>query len=367
MEGNMENAIKARDKFKDYLQKHFHNVQTGGKQLLPATKKDWNKVLVKKEEHLNNVDDGACLAGELYTKFKSCYSWLEFVTNEYDTLQKEKEKLKTEKEKLHKDTESNLDYTSLAELKEQIMKLQETSDTTAETLNDVKESLAVSSKTNTTISETVDQLKAKVMSTSNVTALEDVVPDIIEKAVNMAETKWTDLFKSNKEELKKQTQEARNQSKLVEKSILANKQKQAVENIERQKRLRNVILRNVPESTKTNVTDCDQYDKNYVMTCLELQSDDITTVYRVGEKKEAKGPRVLVAVLTTPELARKQHNYGRGRPIFDGNRVKHWVNPDLIKEDRIANYKAREHRRGLQAKKVEGNQHLQNQTENFRK
>ena len=48
-------------------------------------------------------------------------------------------------------------------------------------------------------------------------------------------------------------------------------------------------------------------------------------------------------MLASPELARTKHDYGKGRPIRDkeGRNILYWVNPDLIKADRFANYKAR--------------------------
>ena len=65
------------------------------------------------------------------------------------------------------------------------------------------------------------------------------------------------------------------------------------------------------------------------------------------EKVQADGsPRILVAVLYSPDLAKQKHNYGRGRPIYGENgRIIYWVNPDLIKADRVANYNLRLKRR----------------------
>ena len=68
------------------------------------------------------------------------------------------------------------------------------------------------------------------------------------------------------------------------------------------------------------------------------------------EKVQADGsPRILVAVLYSPDLAKQKHNYGRGRPIYRENgRIMYWVNPGLIKADHVTNYNLRLKRRDNQ-------------------
>ena len=171
------------------------------------------------------------------------------------------------------------------------------------------------------------------------------VPKIITETVEKSERKWSDLFASSKDEMKKQSQEAKKQSKLVEKSILESKQRQAVENIERQKRVRNVVIRNVPETSPADSEEQKRLDKAFLLENLDINDGDICSVYRVGKVKDGS-QRILVGVLSSPELAKQQHSYGRGRPIYDeNNRISYWVNPDLIKSDRVANYNLRIKRR----------------------
>ena len=49
----------------------------------------------------------------------------------------------------------------------------------------------------------------------------------------------------------------------------------------------------------------------------------------------------MIITVESPELAAHLHNYGRGWKARDQYNNIYWVNPDLIKTDRIAGYKAR--------------------------
>ena len=179
--------------------------------------------------------------------------------------------------------------------------------------------------------------KTEIQSTDCAQAVtDDTVVNIVEKTVKESEKKWSDFFKTSKEEMKKQTAETKNQSKKLETAITAAKQKQAVDNIERQKRECNVSIRNIPESEDP------EKDKSTASEMLDIEKSRIERVYRVGKVDPNKvKPRVLIAVLETPELAKTCHNFGRGRPIEILDK-RYWINPDLIKTDREANYKARQ-------------------------
>ena len=83
----------------------------------------------------------------------------------------------------------------------------------------------------------------------------NILPEIVKSTVKEAEKTWSSFFKTSKTEMKKQSDEAKEQSKRVEASILESKRQQAVENIEREKRKRNVLLRNIPESSQTELKD----------------------------------------------------------------------------------------------------------------
>ena len=219
------------------------------------------------------------------------------------------------------------------------------------------------------LKDTVPDIEKSVATDVNQqNSLEQIVPKIVEETVSKSDKKWSDFFKSNKEEIKKQTKEAKNQTKMVEKSIAAAKQKQAVENIERQKRVRNIIITNVPESDSNDEKKQTEHDTKYIIDYFNLSANDISTVYRVGyPNKNTHGPRKLVAILASPDIAKEQHNYGRGKPIYQEDKIKHWVNPDLIKEDRVANFNARQSRRDQKEKHSMGGQNSDSHPEYFRK
>ena len=155
------------------------------------------------------------------------------------------------------------------------------------------------------------------------------------------EKKWSDLFKSNQQEIKNQTKQANVQRKEIEKTIAANNRQATVDNLERQKRASNVCINLVPESTKTDKSEQEKEDRAMVIDILNLDDDNVKHVFRAGPVQDK--PRSIIAVLSSPDLAKKLHDYGKGKPIrdSDGKNILYWVNPDLIKADRIANYKAR--------------------------
>ena len=155
------------------------------------------------------------------------------------------------------------------------------------------------------------------------------------------EKKWSDLFKSNQQEIKNQTKQANVQRKEIEKTIAANNRQATVDNLERQKRASNVCINLVPESTKTDKSEQEKEDRAMVIDILNLDDDNVKHVFRAGPVQDK--PRSIIAVLSSPDLAKKLHDYGKGKPIrdSDGKNILYWVNPDLIKANRFAKYKAR--------------------------
>lgn len=90
-------AREAVSRIEKYLENNFKKLTTNdGKAASPETKKEWNKVLMSKDRMINNVEDGAVLAGELHTKLRSCLSWLQSVVKENEALQNEINQIKTE-------------------------------------------------------------------------------------------------------------------------------------------------------------------------------------------------------------------------------------------------------------------------------
>lgn len=157
----------------------------------------------------------------------------------------------------------------------------------------------------------------------------------------LTEKKWSDLFKSNKDDLKNQKKQATKQRLELEKTMADNKRQTVVDNLERQKRASNICVSNVAESKKTDKKEKYEEECDTVVNILQLNADDVKHVFRAGPLRDK--PRPLICVLSSPELADTQHSYGKGRAIRDneGKNILYWVNPDFIKTDRVANFKAR--------------------------
>ena len=91
-------AREAASRIEKYLENNFKKLTTNdGRAISPETKKEWNKVLISKDKLLNNVDDGASLAGELHNKLKHCLAWLQSVVKTNAILQKEIEEINKKK------------------------------------------------------------------------------------------------------------------------------------------------------------------------------------------------------------------------------------------------------------------------------
>ena len=186
----------------------------------------------------------------------------------------------------------------------------------------------------------LQQLMRKELETFQTNLVEDLNTKM-NHTKNLTEKKWSDLFKSNKDDLKDQKKQANMERKTLEKTIADNKRQTLVDNLERQKRASNICVSNVAESINTDKNAKDKEDRGTIIDILQMKESDVKHVFRAGAVQDK--PRPLIIVLASPELARTKHDYGKGRPIRDkeGRNILYWINPDLIKADRFANYKAR--------------------------
>ena len=186
----------------------------------------------------------------------------------------------------------------------------------------------------------LQQIMRKELETFQTNLVEDLNTKM-NHTKNLTEKKWSDLFKSNKDDLKDQKKQANMKRKTLEKTIADNKRQTLVDNLERQKRASNICVSNVAESIKTDKNAKDKEDRDTIIDILQMKESDVKHVFRAGAVEDK--PRPLIIVLASPELARTKHDYGKGRPIRDkeGRNILYWINPDLIKADRFANYKAR--------------------------
>ena len=180
-----------------------------------------------------------------------------------------------------------------------------------------------------------------------------VIPKII-KAVVQETVKEKNFTKSFADVVKQRQEEFSLQAnKTIEKSMtsaLQNNQqkildkasvKQDADNIAREKRKRNVVFSNVPESSLESTDGRYRSDMKKVVKMIQPDENDfIVSCHRAGMKSGDK-PRLLIVTMETPDLAQGLHCYGSGRKFIYGDKIEIWCNPDLIKADRVANYHAR--------------------------
>ncbi len=133
-------------------------------------------------------------------------------------------------------------------------------------------------------------------------------------------------------------------------------QKQDADNQERERRKRNVVVKNLRESTLTTSKAKYDSDVRKLEEVLQVDKKDIVKCYRAGARRESGEPRLLIVTLSSPILAEELHDYGAGTRVEtsggNGNRKDIWINQDLIKSDRDANYRARKLMREKRAKLV---------------
>lgn len=171
------------------------------------------------------------------------------------------------------------------------------------------------------------------------------VMEHVEEKADSQTKKWSDLFAQKKDE--KQMEQVVTQ--VMEKS----KQKMDHDHVERERRKKNIVVRDVVESDATSNDEKREADKLKTIEILGINEEDIELVIRAGKPStEADSPpRPLIITVKTPEMASALHGYGRGKRVNspDDDDTYIWINPDLIEADRKANYRAREERRKMRS------------------
>ncbi len=96
---------------------------------------------------------------------------------------------------------------------------------------------------------------------------------------------------------------------------------------QKDRRKRNIVIRNLPESIENTNTKQNKWDKGRVEKILNIkQPSDIINVVRLGSRKDKDGnikdyPRPLHVTLKTPDMAEYYHDYGMGYRTDEG----YWV------------------------------------------
>ena len=128
--------------------------------------------------------------------------------------------------------------------------------------------------------------------------------------------------------------------------------------MERVKRECNVIINHVPENP-TNGHDSRESDVNFLTSVCGMRRDEIISSFRAGKIKSGEAPaapRPLVVKLETKDSAMYWCDNGRGYRVTDESddeKKKHfWINQDLCRADREAQFFLREERRRRVAEKA---------------
>lgn len=178
-------------------------------------------------------------------------------------------------------------------------------------------------------------------------------PEVIKATVDEA---VTTAFNKNSADTKKVITETMQQknAQVISEVMKSSKERMDSDTAAREQRKCNVTVKNVPESTHRDYRERQAEDARFALKILNISEDQLVKVARAGppigsRPNDTRVSRVLIITVDSPELANYLHNYGRGwfRKTV-GNGPDLWVNPDLIKADRDANWRARQlakHRR----------------------
>ena len=193
-----------------------------------------------------------------------------------------------------------------------------------------------------------------------------LIPDIVKRVVvekdKVEGKKWTDFFNNKQNETKKVIKQTMsdNHQKVVKEALLESRKKVDSDNMEREKRKKNIVIQSVPESTAKTNDEKTEDDFGFVEWLLDIPRSDLESVRRIGPligsiPDDKRTCRPILAMLSTPELANQQHRHGLGRKVYvEEDKKDYWVNPDLIWADRKANYDARKLKNAKKAK-ISGN------------
>ena len=178
--------------------------------------------------------------------------------------------------------------------------------------------------------------------------LKDIMTDAFNTIVSTDKMKKTfaDVVKNSQNVIQKETEKCFKKSLTTalqesqEEIVAKTSARQEADLFDKERRARNVVMTYVQESTLTEIEDKKESDKEMAKELLQIGGNKIEKCYRVGRPQESdnrdrKGPRPLVVVLETLELAKSLHKYGNGCKLSqDGE--EYWVNPDLTKAERRA-------------------------------
>ena len=229
------------------------------------------------------------------------------------------------------------------------------------------------------IMDEIKSVKAKITSKDQIKKMvETVISGVVKDHLNEQVDNVTEAISASNENTRRiigETIQTNNQI-VVEEVVRSSKMQMDNDTIAREARKCNVVIQGVSESESNDPRERQAKDHEFVVELLGLEAERIIKVYRAGPLKtpdsaetrnradshDSTGParrvkvRPLIITVESPELAAHLHNYGRGWRARDHYDNIFWVNPDLIKADRVAAFNARklakERRRGNLARNL---------------
>ena len=184
--------------------------------------------------------------------------------------------------------------------------------------------------------------------------LKEVMTEAVNKIVNTDKMKKTfaEVVNNSQNVIRKETKKCFDESltSALQESqgeiIARTTARQEADQLEKERRSRNVAISGIPESSAPDNKAKAAADTEFVCELLQIRTDQVEGCYRagppigIGSNKNKEGPRPLIVILESPELAKMKHRYGNGDKL-ESNGAVLWVNPDLTRAERKANYLAR--------------------------
>ncbi len=199
----------------------------------------------------------------------------------------------------------------------------------------------------TEIKSVIGELK-NIVETTTEAALENIKKDIIEQSAKKVKS-YVEVVKTDLQEVVREKP-----STQIVKQVVTQID---ADNLQRVKRECNVIISNVPEVKGEDGKYSSKADKDFLYDVCEFEEDDVTSFFRAGKPVTDGGSsktvhRPLIVKLCSREAAMHYCNNGKGWMVEDehtkdknGKAVRYWINQDLSRADREANFLVREERR----------------------
>ena len=187
--------------------------------------------------------------------------------------------------------------------------------------------------------------------------IRDILPEIVSQVVaettNKNSSPWADLFRKQTQTLEQKIDDVNDNQKLaVAAAMDKNKMLQTVDHVEREKRKKNVVIKDVRESKLDTQVKRDDDDFDRVLEILDIDEEDLISITRAGpplgkgKNEHRTHPRPIIAMVSTPAIAQQCCGHGTGSKRYikirgETEKREYWINADLIYADRKANWESR--------------------------